>query len=60
MKNVCDGSRRPVRGERHKLKTSGSGHMEATCPVCGRRLVVSRVMGIIEFPRHANGKSGAN
>jgi hypothetical protein len=52
MDKLCDGSRRPVRGERHQLTTSPSGHMKATCPVCKRRLTVSRVLGVIEFPRH--------
>lgn len=56
MKNVCDGSRRPVRGSRHQLNTSASGHMKATCPVCKRRLAVKRVLGIVEFPRHENSK----
>ena len=32
MKDVCDGSRRPVRGERHKLKTDSSGHMGVVGP----------------------------
>jgi hypothetical protein len=26
--------------------------MKARCPVCKRVLVVSRVLGIVEFPRH--------
>jgi hypothetical protein len=52
MYNLCDGSRRPVRGKRHKLKTSASGHMKATCPVCKRNVTVTRVLGVIEFPRH--------
>jgi hypothetical protein len=52
VKTLCDGSRRPVRGARHHLKTSPSGHMKARCPVCRRVLVVSRVLGIVEFPRH--------
>jgi hypothetical protein len=56
MENLCEGSRRPVRGERHRLKMSGSGHMEATCPVCKRRIVVRRIMGIVEFPRHESRK----
>jgi hypothetical protein len=56
MENLCDGSRRPVRGERHRLKMSGSGHMEATCPVCKRRIVVRRIMGVVEFPRHESRK----
>src|SRR3712207_8476497 len=50
-------SRRPVRGERHQLKTAASGHMKATCPVCKRRLTVKRVLGVIEFPRHEDRKS---
>ena len=56
MKKVCDGSRRPVRGSRHQLKTASSGHMKATCPVCKRRLAVKRVLGIVEFPRHEDSK----
>lgn len=52
MENLCDGGRRRVRGGRHDLTTSASGHMKATCPVCGRRLTVSRKFGIVEFPRH--------
>jgi hypothetical protein len=59
MDNLCDGSRRPVRGTRHQLETSANGHMEATCPVCKRRMTVRRVLGIIEFPRHESGRSGA-
>jgi hypothetical protein len=49
---LCDGSRRPVRGKRHQLKTADTGHMTATCPVCSKRLRVKPVMGIVEFPRH--------
>ena len=52
MDNLCDGSRRPVRGARHQPKTSASGHMKAMCPVCGRLISVKRVLGAIEFPRH--------
>ena len=52
VENLCDGSRRPVLGERHYLETSASGHMRARCPVCKARMVVRRVMGVIEFPRH--------
>jgi hypothetical protein len=52
MKQLCAGSRRPVRGTRHRLKVSSTGHMEATCPVCKRRLKVRRVLGVVEFPRH--------
>ena len=52
MDKICDGSRRPVRGERHKLKTSRSGHMTAVCPTCKRLLTVRRIMGVVEFPRH--------
>jgi hypothetical protein len=55
MDKLCDGSRRPVRGERHNLETSATGHMKASCPVCKRRLAVSRVMGVVEFPRHEPG-----
>ena len=53
LDNLCDGSRRPVRGERHKLKTSPSGHMNAICPVCKRKVTVKRVLGVVEFTRHA-------
>lgn len=53
MKNLCDGSRRPVRGERHELKTTTeTRHAKATCPVCKRELRVVRVQGVLEFPRH--------
>jgi len=52
MKKLCDGSRRPVRGERHQLESMPSRHSKATCPVCKRRLIVIRIMGILEFPRH--------
>jgi hypothetical protein len=52
VKILCDGSRRPVRGARHQLKTSATGHMKARCPVCKRVMTVSRVLGIVEFPRH--------
>ena len=52
VKTLCDGSRRPVRGERHHLVTSASGHMKARCPVCKRVMTVSRVLGTVEFPRH--------
>ena len=52
MKEVCDGSRRPVRGERHKLKTDASGHMHAVCPVCKRAVPVKKMYGVIEFTRH--------
>ena len=56
MKEVCDGSRRPVRGERHKLKTNRSGHMHAVCPVCKRVVPVKRMFGVIEFTRHERGR----
>jgi hypothetical protein len=59
MEKLCDGSRRPVRGERHQLETSTSGHMKASCPVCKRRLFVTRVMGVVEFPRHESTASAA-
>jgi hypothetical protein len=60
MKEVCDGSRRPVRGERHKLKTDSSGHMHATCPVCKRVVPVKKMYGVIEFTRHeARSTTGA-
>lgn len=52
MNTLCEGSRRPVRGKRHQLKSSASGHLKAVCPVCKRRLRVKRIMGAIEFPRH--------
>jgi hypothetical protein len=26
--------------------------MKARCPVCKRTLTVSRVLGVVEFPRH--------
>ena len=52
MEQLCDGSRRPVVGARHELKTLKSGHQTATCPVCRRRLKVKRVLGVLEFPRH--------
>jgi hypothetical protein len=52
MKKLCDGSRRPVRGERHEVKTTASRHSSAICPVCKRRMTVMRVLGILEFPRH--------
>jgi ribosomal protein L37AE/L43A len=52
MDNLCDGSRMPVRGKRHKLQVSATGHMKATCPACKRRLTVRSVMGVVEFPRH--------
>jgi hypothetical protein len=57
MESLCDGSRRPVRGSRHNLVTSKTGHMKATCPVCKKTLTVSRVMGVVEFPRHEAKKS---
>ena len=53
MKDLCDGSRRPVRGERHQLKATATRHASATCPVCKRRLMVVRILGILEFPRHS-------
>jgi hypothetical protein len=34
LKKLCDGSRRPVRGERHQLKQTRSWHAQAICPVC--------------------------
>jgi hypothetical protein len=52
MNELCEGSRRPVRGSRHQLDASDSGHMTAHCPVCKQQLRVSRVLGVIEFPRH--------
>lgn len=52
MKNLCDGSRRRVLNGRHQLKSSPSGHMNAKCPVCKRKVSVKRVMGILEFTRH--------
>jgi hypothetical protein len=53
MKILCEGSRRPVRGERHQLKSTASRHMSAICPVCKQRMTVSRIMGTVEFPRHS-------
>jgi hypothetical protein len=59
MKKLCDGSRRPVRGQRHQLKQTSSRHAQATCPVCRQPLRVVSVMGVLEFPRHeAKGKGG--
>jgi hypothetical protein len=52
MKTLCDGSRRPVRGERHELKSTASRHSSAVCPICKRRLTVTKKMGVLEFPRH--------
>jgi hypothetical protein len=52
MKTLCDGSRRPVRGERHGLKATSTRHTSATCPVCKQALRVAKVMGVFEFPRH--------
>lgn len=52
MKTLCDGSRRPVRGERHGLKATSTRHTSAICPVCQQTLRVARVMGVFEFPRH--------
>jgi hypothetical protein len=52
MKTLCDGSRRPVRGERHQLKSTASRHSSAVCPVCKRRVTVNKVLGVLEFPRH--------
>jgi hypothetical protein len=60
MNDLCDGSRRAVLGKRHKLQTSATGHMKAKCPVCQRVLIVARVMGVVEFPRHAAGESRAS
>lgn len=50
--NVCDGSRRPVLGKRHDLRTLASGHNKATCPVCKSVVEVRRVFGVLEFARH--------
>lgn len=59
MKTLCDGSRRPVRGERHGLKATTTRHTSAVCPVCRQTLRVARVMGVFEFPRHlAKDKAG--
>lgn len=52
MENVCDGSRRPVRGKRHKLTTTASGHTEAECPVCKQRVPAREIFGAVEFTRH--------
>jgi hypothetical protein len=57
MDNICNGSRRPVRGLRHQLTTLASGHMKAVCPVCKRKLAVNRVLGVLEFPRHGSPRS---
>ena len=45
MKTLCEGSRRPVRGERHQLKSTASRHSSAVCPVCNQRMTVNRVLG---------------
>ena len=55
MKTLCDGSRRPVRGERHGLKATTTRHTSAVCPVCRQTLRVARVMGVFEFPAFASG-----
>ena len=52
MKELCDGSRRPVHAQRHGLKPLASRHSEARCPVCKRQMVVVRILGKLEFPRH--------
>ena len=52
MKELCDGSRRPVHAQRHGLKPLASRHSEARCPVCKRPMVVVRILGKLEFPRH--------
>lgn len=52
MKTLCEGSRRPVRGERHQLQSTASRHSSAVCPVCKQRVTVARVLGVMEFPRH--------
>ena len=52
MQDLCDGSRRSVRGARHELNMSDTRHMTATCPVCKRSLTIKRVLGVLEFPRH--------
>ena len=52
MKQLCDGSRRPVRGKRHGLQSTSSRHAQATCPVCQQELRVVSIMGVVEFPRH--------
>jgi ribosomal protein L37AE/L43A len=53
MKTLCPGSRRKVLAARHKLKISPNRHMAAECPVCKRTLAVRRLLGVVEFPRHA-------
>jgi len=58
MNNLCDGSRRPVRGKRHQLETAGR-NTTAVCPVCMDRLVVRSVLGQVEFPRHEAPKRNA-
>ncbi len=52
MKILCEGSRRPVRGERHQLQSTASRHSSAVCPVCKQRVTVTKVLGVMEFPRH--------
>ena len=52
MKNLCEGSRRPVRGERHQLQTTSTRHAQATCPVCRQSMRVIWVLGVLEFSRH--------
>lgn len=52
MNKVCEGSRRPVRGERHQRESSASRHAQAICPVCQQQLRVVSVLGVLEFPRH--------
>ena len=52
MKKLCEGSRRPVRGQRHQLKSSASGHTQVTCPVCQQQLRAVSILGVLEFPRH--------
>jgi hypothetical protein len=53
INNPCDGSRQRVLDKRHRLKTSVSGHMKATCPVCKIIVNVRRVFGVVEFSRHS-------
>ena len=51
MKNICEGSRRRAAGAA-SVKDIGNRPRGPCCPVCKRTLAVSRVLGIVEFPRH--------
>jgi hypothetical protein len=52
MEQMCDGSRRPVRGKRHELKVSDSGHMTARCPRCHKVVRARKMFGQVTFRRH--------